>query len=554
MVPCRWLNYALWTLALLVALDTGIPARAATLTFTLQNQPEILVLLFHQVSDHPIESASGSEGIARPWVTPAQFARILADLQHDGYHAITLRQALSYLEGFTPASTLPPKPLLITFDDGYASAWTEATQILQRVGATATMFFEGHAVDNPAMPGRLSSQDLRAMAHSPAWTLESHGFAGHSNLTISATGSQTPYWYANLAWLPAQQRLETPAQFEARVEGDLRAMRTQFEPLLGTKMTVFAYPSGEFGQNASLPAGADPRTRIEAGHSNADGLTPLLATALQHAGYEAAFAVSLPASAHLTRRHDSIWTLPRIGVGEGFDETTLRSLPSLGDEYPETAEGHFADVGPICVGGKRLYAASTNRPVIFALDTLARLRARYDFDALVSDRPDRVASISALSCSATDLFAVQQAGFDPHPQAYLDRFRLVDGVPTLQEHTRLPTNMNWLVGIAPLEGSLYGIDDRGAIFDLNRLIRVGAIAGPAQQNEFAGLTSDARGLYTFDRLHHEVVSVTPSGAVLARGAIDADIHDLAFDGSRAFVSVWSSNRHVLRIYLMEEGP
>lgn len=545
--------------ALALLISTIGTSASAVPTLAIREQPvkKVAVLLFHQVDDHPIESAHGVDHIQEPWTTPAAFDTLLTDLAHNGFTIVPLKTALQYLKGKLPAAALPEKPLLLTFDDGYLSAWTQATPILIKHHATATMFFEGHATNNPEIPGRLNGSKLHAMAASGVWTLESHGWAGHSNLRISESGALSPYWYANLAWLPDKRRLETTAEFETRIQSDLTRMRTAFQADVGYPLTVFAYPSGEFGQNAPLAAGADPNTLIEAGHSNAAGLTPYVVDALRASGYEAAFAVSLPESAHLASPSDDPYALPRVGVGAKFQLSFLEGLTTEeGIEYPEIADGHVADAGPICATGGWRFVAATNRPVIFRLNRAGHRLAASNFPELRAGRASGSANISAIACDQTTLWAVQEAGFDEHPKPWMNRFSIgADGSLTLAGRDPLPPALNWLVGIALNDGTPYGITDSGQIYDLHSLLALGSIGGlPAKSDRFAGLASRGRLLYSIDRAEHQIIAFTMAGAIVARAAVTPGMRDLAFDGSDLLLSHWSTNERSLRTYDIVELP
>lgn len=544
---------------LATALLAASPVSGSRLMLKPVPTPRIGVLLFHQVTKTPIESAHGADLVQRPWATPAEFDRVLTELQKRGFTVIPVTEAVRYLSGKLPATALPRFPVVLTFDDGFRTAWTEATPILRAHHDTATMFFEGHATDNPQIPGRLSTGDLRAMAASGIWTLESHGYAGHSNIQIDRAGTLSPYWYANLAWLAQQHRLETPQEFEQRVERDLARMRSQYEPVIGKKITLFAYPSGEYGQNPSLEPGEDPSTSIEAGHSNARGLTPYLIEALRNAGYDAAFAVSLPLEAHLAQQSDSLWKIPRLGVGADFKFSFFEALAAQhGAEYPEVADGHIADVGPICADSKTTYVASTNRPVIFALDRYGRKTGEATFAPLVDGRPSGNAGISGLACTPTGLLAVQQAGFDPNPTPYLDRFQTGAQGPQLVSRTALPPAMNWLVGIASDGATLYGIDDRGSIFDVTAGRSIGMLDSSLRDDQrhdrFSGLAFHGGLLFSIDRAESQIVTFTPQGHVVGRTPIDAGSRDLAFDGTKLLVSFWTTNFRSMRTYDIVETP
>lgn len=89
--------------------------------------PKILVLNYHQVNDSATSLA----------VPVADFDSQMAYLVDNGYIAITPDALLSALEG---ELELPPKPMLITFDDGYTDNYENAFPILQKYGLRATIF------------------------------------------------------------------------------------------------------------------------------------------------------------------------------------------------------------------------------------------------------------------------------------------------------------------------------------------------------------------------------------------------------------------------------
>jgi len=83
----------------------------------------IPILEYHAIGFH----AAGSplEGL---WVTPAELRRQVDWLASHGWHSVTLGQAAAYWRGAVP---LPPKPVVLSFDDGYPGDWRYALPILR---------------------------------------------------------------------------------------------------------------------------------------------------------------------------------------------------------------------------------------------------------------------------------------------------------------------------------------------------------------------------------------------------------------------------------------
>lgn len=88
---------------------------------------KIVVLNYHKIDDVDMPLS----------VAPVEFDKQMAYLKANGYHAITPDQLAAHLES---GANLPEKPLLITFDDGYADNYTNAYPVLKKYGFTATFF------------------------------------------------------------------------------------------------------------------------------------------------------------------------------------------------------------------------------------------------------------------------------------------------------------------------------------------------------------------------------------------------------------------------------
>ena len=61
-------------------------------------------------------------------VTPSDFAAQMDWLAANGYHTVTMQDLVQYLSG---VHGLPSKPIVLTFDDGYADFYTTALPILR---------------------------------------------------------------------------------------------------------------------------------------------------------------------------------------------------------------------------------------------------------------------------------------------------------------------------------------------------------------------------------------------------------------------------------------
>lgn len=91
----------------------------------------IPVLLYHSIDD------TAARDFRRWAVAPAQFDAHMAHLAREGYQTLTFSEMS---DAVTAGTGLPERPVVITFDDGFADFSNVALPILQRHGHTATLY------------------------------------------------------------------------------------------------------------------------------------------------------------------------------------------------------------------------------------------------------------------------------------------------------------------------------------------------------------------------------------------------------------------------------
>ncbi len=146
------------------------------------------VLMYH----HLLKKAENTRYQGNDIVTYVEdFAEQLAWLQRNGFQSITTAQLEAYLYD---NGTLPAKPVMITFDDGYLSNFVYGFPLLQAYGYTAVVFsVTGKIGEEPATFRADSIQmlDRQTMTQcSPVFEFASHtdnlhktGGPGRSSLT-----------------------------------------------------------------------------------------------------------------------------------------------------------------------------------------------------------------------------------------------------------------------------------------------------------------------------------------------------------------------------------
>lgn len=133
------------------------------------------ILMYHAVEDAP-----------RPpqykhfYVLAGEFARQMQMLKRAGYTPITFRRMADARAG---AAALPPKPVLLTFDDGYTNLKTNVHPLLGEMGFPYTVFLvservgktnEWVAPEGYAPTPLLSWNDITEMQRDPHVSFEAH--------------------------------------------------------------------------------------------------------------------------------------------------------------------------------------------------------------------------------------------------------------------------------------------------------------------------------------------------------------------------------------------
>ena len=155
---------------------------------------EVPVLEYHRVG-----TVAGLPGLT---VSPAAFAAEMQWLHTAGYHAIGIGRLLAALELGVP---LPPRPVAITFDDGYRDILWNAAPILHRLHMPATAFVITDRVGGPD-PSFLDWQEL-ARLESLGFTIGSHTV---HHRVLTALSDEQAYTELRSSRLDLERHLRAP--------------------------------------------------------------------------------------------------------------------------------------------------------------------------------------------------------------------------------------------------------------------------------------------------------------------------------------------------------
>ena len=171
-----------------------------------------VILLYHHVSEDTPPATS---------VSPGMFSSHLDYLALQGYNVIPLDELVAGLEGRT---SLPPNAVAITFDDAYASVFTQALPLLEQRGWPFTVFASTDYIDK-AYGGYMTWQQLRA--------IEERG---------GRIGNHSSSHRHLVRRLPGEDR----ARWRRRVAADIEHAQARLRAELSAPLRMHAYPYGEF--------------------------------------------------------------------------------------------------------------------------------------------------------------------------------------------------------------------------------------------------------------------------------------------------------------------
>lgn len=164
------------------------------------------ILMYHVVSD-PLPGSPYPD----LYVPRAQFAAQMQALKAAGYTAVTLEQVWRSWHANGP---LPRRPVVVSFDDGYRSHYTNALPVLQALGWPGVLNLE---LKNIRPDYGLTDQEVRALI-AAGWEVDSHTIDHPDLRTVDA----------------------------ARLQYELVQSRAEIRQRFGVPADFFCYPAGKY--------------------------------------------------------------------------------------------------------------------------------------------------------------------------------------------------------------------------------------------------------------------------------------------------------------------
>lgn len=195
-------------------LKTPLPTFTFTLTPTLEPQwyiqgpGEVIVpiLLYHHVA------LLQSENLY--YIAPDAFERQMHLLHEWGYRTISVELLVNAIK---EGAELPPKPIILTFDDGSETIYTNALPIMQKYNFTGTAYLVYNYVGTQ---NYMNPDQIRGL-YASGWEIGSHSLT-HADLTERSD----------------------------RQRDEIVESRRKLQSLLGVPILSFSYPFGAYDEDS----------------------------------------------------------------------------------------------------------------------------------------------------------------------------------------------------------------------------------------------------------------------------------------------------------------
>ncbi|HIU24996.1 MAG TPA: polysaccharide deacetylase family protein [Candidatus Copromorpha excrementigallinarum] len=192
---------------------------------------ELPIIMYHSIME--------SKGVKNRYiVSPDTFEKDLRYIKKKGYTPVFMKDVISFVEG---GGSLPKKPIVITFDDGYYNNYYYAYPLLRKYNMKAVISIVGKMTDDfTAAPDFNLSYSYVTWDHvldmhlSGYWEIQNHSYNCHS------------YDLRNGV---AQVYNETDSHYRDFLMGDVCGLQDKIAYVTGVAPNTFTYPFGSFNEN-----------------------------------------------------------------------------------------------------------------------------------------------------------------------------------------------------------------------------------------------------------------------------------------------------------------
>lgn len=206
-------------------------------SFVFANSEEYIkvpIIMYHSILKDPARSNKYT-------ITPAVLEEDLKYIKANGYETITISDLISYVYDDKP---LPPKPIILTFDDGHYNNYGYLYPLLEKYDMKAVISIVGSYTDKFSETDEanlnysyLRWKDINELISSGRVEFQNHTYNLHDN-THGRIGAK-------------KKKGESDDEYKKILEEDINKLQNEFKENTGYVPTCFTYPFGGIS-NSSL--------------------------------------------------------------------------------------------------------------------------------------------------------------------------------------------------------------------------------------------------------------------------------------------------------------
>ena len=206
-------------------------------SFVFANSEEYIkvpIIMYHSILKDPARSNKYT-------ITPAVLEEDLKYIKANGYETITISDLISYVYDDKP---LPPKPIILTFDDGHYNNYGYLYPLLEKYDMKAVISIVGSYTDKFSETDEanlnysyLRWKDINELISSGRVEFQNHTYNLHDN-THGRIGAK-------------KKKGESDNEYKKILEEDINKLQNEFKENTGYVPTCFTYPFGGIS-NSSL--------------------------------------------------------------------------------------------------------------------------------------------------------------------------------------------------------------------------------------------------------------------------------------------------------------
>ena len=206
-------------------------------SFVFANSEEYIkvpIIMYHSILKDPARSNKYT-------ITPAVLEEDLKYIKANGYETITISDLISYVYADKP---LPPKPIILTFDDGHYNNYGYLYPLLEKYDMKAVISIVGSYTDKFSETDEanlnysyLRWKDINELISSGRVEFQNHTYNLHDN-THGRIGAK-------------KKNGESDDEYKKILEDDINKLQNEFKENTGYVPTCFTYPFGGIS-NSSL--------------------------------------------------------------------------------------------------------------------------------------------------------------------------------------------------------------------------------------------------------------------------------------------------------------